>query len=460
MKYKKENIAIYIIFASFFLIASPSWAYKINTSSTGAEIHWSEAKDQGLPVGYIINQDGTTECADCQNDEEFDSFHASFQTWEDVPTSSLSFTNQGFTAQSTTGYDGVNLLTFVGSGWDHSSSAIAVTLTTYRASDGAILDSDIEFNADRFSWSHEGASGKMDIQNIATHEIGHFFGLGHTSEQSATMAATASYGETSKRELHSDDEAAVSYLYPGDPSPSISSVSPSSGLNSGAVNLVISGAYFDSNPSVVLSLSGQSDISASSVSVTGETEISATFDLQNVHVGTWTLQVTNADSESGSTSFTVEDDPNYNISPTARAGEDQSVSLNTEVILDGSASYDNDGDDLAFSWSIESQPQGSSLERAALDTTSSSLTFTPDKGGAYLFTLTVDDGSTTSTDSITVNVQGAAAAGGGGGGGGGCFSIQQYTPPSSGQAFLNVLILLSPALLLFSRKTLLVLNRP
>jgi MYXO-CTERM domain-containing protein len=54
----------------------------------------------------------------------------------------------------------------------------------------------------------------IDVQNTVTHEAGHTLGLAHSSDASATMAASAPAGETAKRTLHADDLAGICAIYP------------------------------------------------------------------------------------------------------------------------------------------------------------------------------------------------------------------------------------------------------
>ena len=66
-----------------------------------------------------------------------------------------------------------------------------------------------------FDWGI-GEAGKMDFENIATHELGHSIGLGdlYTSECSeVTMYGYASDRETKKRSLESGDIAGIQKLY-------------------------------------------------------------------------------------------------------------------------------------------------------------------------------------------------------------------------------------------------------
>ena len=92
-----------------------------------------------------------------------------------------------------------------------------------------------------------------------------------------------------------------------------------------------------------------------------------------------------------------------NLAPTANAGIDQSVSINTLVTLDGSASTDPNRDLLTHSWAWVSQPPGST---ATLDSsTSAKPKFTPVLDGAYVASLVVSDGLLSSAiDYVTVTV--------------------------------------------------------
>jgi hypothetical protein len=91
-----------------------------------------------------------------------------------------------------------------------------------------------------------------------------------------------------------------------------------------------------------------------------------------------------------------------NRAPNAMAGADQSVTVGVQVTLNGSSSSDPDGDALTYSWSFSSRPTGSaaSLEGA----TAATPRFTPDVGGIYTLTLTVDDGILEDADTVTVDV--------------------------------------------------------
>ena len=94
--------------------------------------------------------------------------------------------------------------------WDHSDGTIGLTTVTYSTRTGVAVDADIELNASGFLFTTISSPpcelGReavtcvgYDVQNTATHEIGHAVGFDHVSDPASTMAATAAVGETSKR---------------------------------------------------------------------------------------------------------------------------------------------------------------------------------------------------------------------------------------------------------------------
>jgi hypothetical protein len=76
--------------------------------------------------------------------------------------------------------------------------------------------------------------GKYDLQSVATHEVGHFFGLGEDYDvKTATMYYTTGRCETNKRVLQSSDETTMSALYVAGGSSDMSSASASSAADTG-----------------------------------------------------------------------------------------------------------------------------------------------------------------------------------------------------------------------------------
>ncbi len=83
-----------------------------------------------------------------------------------------------------------------------------------------ILEFDIMFDTD-FTWGNATDENNadlqiMDLQNIATHELGHGVGLGdlyNTKTSKETMHGYSSYGDIEKRDLYLGDIAGIQYLY-------------------------------------------------------------------------------------------------------------------------------------------------------------------------------------------------------------------------------------------------------
>lgn len=114
--------------------------------------------------------------------------------------------------------------------WDGSSALLATTTVTFDHATGRIFDADIEFNgADHVFTAvdspvcRDGALSQRcvatDIQNTATHEVGHFLGLGHTSAPASTMNESASMGERSKRSIDEGTRSFLCAAYPPDAPP-------------------------------------------------------------------------------------------------------------------------------------------------------------------------------------------------------------------------------------------------
>ena len=109
--------------------------------------------------------------------------------------------------------------------WDHASNIVALTTSSYATDSGELLDADVEINAatgfptivDAPPCTQGAISTSCvanDVQNAATHELGHFLGLAHAPDPSSTMYASEPLGETSKRVLDSGSKQFVCDVYP------------------------------------------------------------------------------------------------------------------------------------------------------------------------------------------------------------------------------------------------------
>jgi len=100
-----------------------------------------------------------------------------------------------------------------------SSSIIAVTsvwgIWGGPVSGRELVEWDQVYDDSDFDWSTSGAAGKMDFDNIGTHEIGHAVGMGHpgTNCVQETMYAYAGFGEILKQTLNTGDINGINQLY-------------------------------------------------------------------------------------------------------------------------------------------------------------------------------------------------------------------------------------------------------
>ena len=184
-------------------------------------IHWA---DSDIPVRYRVNGGG--------NDEWLTGLQAAFAAWEADDASYIEFDR---TDVSWTGVPS----SFVGEGtsngfnevgWASLSSsypgAIAVTMIWY-GSDKHVVEVDTAMNTD-LPWTQNSVTGDpdtqtgdlgyFDVQDIMTHEAGHWLMLldlyvKAASEQ--TMYGYGSKGELKARSLESGDLAGLRNIYPG-----------------------------------------------------------------------------------------------------------------------------------------------------------------------------------------------------------------------------------------------------
>ena len=101
-----------------------------------------------------------------------------------------------------------------------------------------------------------------------------------------------------------------------------------------------------------------------------------------------------------------------NRAPTADAGGDRDIAVDTLVTLDGSGSSDPDTDALSYRWTLFSKPANSNA--SLIDSNRVTPSFTTDVAGDYVIQLIVNDGSADSlVDFVTVTAssQGTGSSG-------------------------------------------------
>lgn len=159
---------------------------------------------------------------------------SAFASWAAAPNASAVATYNGpATSPVISGSDRINTICFTCTGdFSQESSTLAITTTTTStgANPGQLLDADIAFNPSR-NFSTDG-SGNQDLETVAAHEIGHFFGLSHSGVVRAVMYP---FAPNMERRLGYDDVAGISSLYPGSVTVPTTSISGNVRLAGGGV---------------------------------------------------------------------------------------------------------------------------------------------------------------------------------------------------------------------------------
>ncbi len=181
----------------------PPTCYKFLTPT---KIRWTT-----LPVSYKINPTNPQGLA-----ESFISSTVfnSAETWDAATAKELM--SDAYAIDSTASYgvqDYKNAITF---GNYPTAGVIAVTTVWYNPATKATVEFDVMFDTD-YVWGDATADvTKMDLQNIATHELGHGVGLGDVYDSvcsAVTMYGYSDYGEIIKRTLETPDIIGLRTLY-------------------------------------------------------------------------------------------------------------------------------------------------------------------------------------------------------------------------------------------------------
>lgn len=142
-----------------------------------------------------------------------DALDASFATWQAIDALPLTFKERGLTCFDTIGVDTwpgeQNIFVWREDSWPYAERVVGLTSVTFGKKSGLIVDSDTEFNGSDYTFATDGRGNAYDLQQTATHELGHLLGLGHSGDPAAVMYARSGAGAVEKRALTPDDIAGV-----------------------------------------------------------------------------------------------------------------------------------------------------------------------------------------------------------------------------------------------------------
>ena len=168
-------------------------------------------KWKNTPVDYTINPINSD---NLPTDFVTSTISTSAETWDAVTSTELF--NNDYLVDYNAYYGVQNFINAISFGDYPDDNVIAVTSVWYTPVGRQIVEFDMLFNT-RFMWGDALLnSGVMDLQNIATHELGHGVGLADiysTACSQVTMFGYSSYGETSKRSLEQPDITGLVKMY-------------------------------------------------------------------------------------------------------------------------------------------------------------------------------------------------------------------------------------------------------
>jgi uncharacterized protein (TIGR03437 family) len=276
----RQTILISVLLTIILLSIHTTESYvRIQRAVDGAPVAWNLVNPttpivSNGRVTYSLNSAGSDNVPFCEVEQ---AIAASFRSWEETPTSTIAFQrgpNNSSTSDqpnqfgifwvenSTTTSDGMNI-----------AGALAVSFITSVGNE--ITDTSIVFNGNQFSWATDGRADAIDVQEVATHEIGHCIGLDHSPNAAATMFPRTGAGRVQNRSLSPDDRTAASVIYP----------TPDFTLSTGN----ISGRVLDNSGNPIFG-AHVGVVDANGIAITGSlSQPDGTYSIQGLPPGNYTI---------------------------------------------------------------------------------------------------------------------------------------------------------------------------
>jgi hypothetical protein len=223
--------------ASLVAVAVLSAHVRLVNSATGAPLHWAAP----TAISIVINAAGSDDITDGSH---FTALRNAIDAWnhaggtiehivEDTSPAQEARTDFQATDIHLMLFDETNASGYFPNG----SGTVALTPVWFLA-DGTITDADVLFNGNGFQFTTNEQPGRFDVQDVATHELGHFLGLDHSGWAGASLYPYVDPSVILHRSLSLDDVHGARDMYPAQGFASIHGT-----IRRSADNTVVAGAH-------------------------------------------------------------------------------------------------------------------------------------------------------------------------------------------------------------------------
>jgi len=168
-------------------------------------------------VSIVFNATGSDDIADRSH---LTALRLALAEWNDVEGTLAhvtELTSPALMARSDWASDDLHMVLFDeddSSGYFPPGSGTVALTPVWFGSNGVITDADILFNGADHRFTTSGVSGRFDVQDVMTHELGHFLGLDHSGWAGATMFPYVDPSVILHRSLASDEHHGLRAAYP------------------------------------------------------------------------------------------------------------------------------------------------------------------------------------------------------------------------------------------------------